>query len=131
MPWDIDFSKVLKLPIITNTIYGSPEPDFVGFLAPGAIINVIFVLSMSLAAVMIVGEKREGLLERTFVAGADTVGIILAQISVKMVLILIQTIATLVLTYYLFGINIEGSNFLAGVLIFSQGFCGMSFGKNM
>ncbi|CAF1177903.1 unnamed protein product, partial [Didymodactylos carnosus] len=55
--------------IIEKPIYGDLTPRFLNFAAPGMMISIIFFLAIGLTALIFVVEKKEGLLERSWIAG--------------------------------------------------------------
>lgn len=120
--------SLLDSPIIKHAIYGDIDPQFINFMAPGIMITIIFILTIGLTALMFVIEKKEGLLERTSVAGINTFELILSHISVKLIVMFFQTAVLLIIANLVFNVNMVGSIFLAGLLLLLQGFCGMSFG---
>ncbi|CAF4035754.1 unnamed protein product, partial [Rotaria sordida] len=114
--------------IIENPVYGSLAPKFVNFAAPGMMISIIFFLAIGLTGLLFVVEKKEGLLERTWITGVTTIELMFAHIIVKFFIQIIQVILLLTFTHYIFNIEIKGSIFLAAGIIFLQGICGMSYG---
>lgn len=120
---------LFETPIVRTAVYGEIDPQFIDFMAPGIMVTIIFVLSIGLTALIFVIEKKEGLLERTAVANVNTLELITAHITMKLIIMIFQTVVLLVIATVLFGVNMKGSIYLAGFLIILQGFCGMSFGK--
>jgi ABC-type transport system involved in cytochrome c biogenesis permease component len=120
--------SLLDSPIIKHAIYGDIDPQFINFMAPGIMITIIFILTIGLTALMFVIEKKEGILERTSLAGINTFELILSHISVKLIVMFFQTAVLLIIANLVFNVNMVGSIFLAGLLLLLQGFCGMSFG---
>ncbi|CAF3240969.1 unnamed protein product [Rotaria sp. Silwood2] len=114
--------------IIENPLYGSLVPKFLNFAAPGMMISIIFFVAIGLTALIFVVEKKEGLLERSWIAGVTTVEIMLAHIIVKFFIQFIQITLLLIFADYIFKVEIKGSIFLAAAIIFIQGICGMSYG---
>ncbi|CAF0811762.1 unnamed protein product [Rotaria sordida] len=114
--------------IIENPVYGSIVPRFLNFAAPGMMISIIFFLAIGLTALMFVVEKKEGLLERSWVAGVTTIEVMLAHIIIKFFIQFIQIMLLLTFADFIFKVEIKGSIFLAMTLIFIQGICGMSYG---
>lgn len=128
LPYSVSPS-LLESPIVKHAVYGDIEPQFINFMAPGIMITIIFILTIGLTALMFVIEKREGLLERTTVAGINTFELILSHVSVKLIVMVFQTAVLLVISNFVFNVKMIGSIFTAGFLLLLQGFCGMSFGK--
>ncbi|CAF3243491.1 unnamed protein product, partial [Rotaria sp. Silwood2] len=114
--------------IIENPIYGGKVQRFLNFAAPGMMISIIFFLAIGLTALIFVVEKKEGLLERSWIAGVTTVEVMLAHIIVKFFIQFIQIILMVVFADVIFQVTIQGPVLLAMALIFIQGICGMSYG---
>jgi ABC-type transport system involved in cytochrome c biogenesis permease component len=114
--------------IIEKPIYGSQIQRFLNFAAPGMMISIIFFLAIGLTALIFVVEKKEGLLERSWIAGVTTVEVMLAHIIVKFFIQFIQIILMVVFADVIFEVEIQGPVILAMALIFIQGLCGMSYG---
>ncbi|CAF5063957.1 unnamed protein product [Rotaria sp. Silwood1] len=114
--------------IIENPVYGSLTPKFINFAAPGMVVSIIFFLATGLTGLIFVVEKKQGLLERSWIAGVTTIEVMFAHIIVKFFIRIIQIILLLTFTDYIFKIEIKGSIFLAAGIIFLQGICGMSYG---
>ncbi|CAF1454547.1 unnamed protein product [Rotaria sordida] len=116
-------------PVILETpLYGNLVPQFLNFAAPGMMISIIFFLAVGLTALIFVVEKKEGLLERSWIAGVTTIEVMFAHIVVKFFIQAIQIILLLVFADVIFKVEIKGSIFLAATLIFLEGLCGMSYG---
>ncbi|KAL1442205.1 hypothetical protein MTO96_046509 [Rhipicephalus appendiculatus] len=59
-----------QLPVVIKApIYGVDKPSFTEFMAPGIIISITYIMAVGLTAISIVSEQKEGLLERSWVAG--------------------------------------------------------------
>lgn len=50
-------------------VYGDREPTFTEFMAPGVLLSIAFLAAVALTALAFVMERKEGLLERTLIAG--------------------------------------------------------------
>ncbi|CAF4884462.1 unnamed protein product, partial [Rotaria sp. Silwood1] len=99
--------------IIENPVYGSLTPKFINFAAPGMVVSIIFFLATGLTGLIFVVEKKQGLLERSWIAGVTTIEVMFAHIIVKFFIRIIQIILLLTFTDYIFKIEIKGSIFLA------------------
>ena len=88
--------------IIENPIYGAKVQNFLNFAAPGMMISIIFFLAIGLTALIFVVEKKEGLLERSWIAGVTTVEVMLAHIIVKFFIQFIQIILMIVFADVIF-----------------------------
>nr|CAD7432192.1 unnamed protein product [Timema monikensis] len=61
--------KLADIPIqFENPIYGSNEPSFTDFVAPGVILTIVFFLAVALTSSALIIERTEGLLDRSWVA---------------------------------------------------------------
>ncbi|XP_074593668.1 ABC transporter G family member 20-like [Brevipalpus obovatus] len=109
-------------------IYGELEPSYRDFMAPGLILGVSHILAVGLTALCFVMDRKEGLLERTFVAGVHAYQILFAHIIIQFTIILIQTILLLLTIFVLFQITLKGSIIAVTILTLLQGIAGMSFG---
>jgi hypothetical protein len=54
---------------LEKPIYGDKSPTFTEFMAPGVILSIAFLAAVALTALAFVMERKEGLLERSLVAG--------------------------------------------------------------
>jgi ABC-type multidrug transport system permease subunit len=97
-------------------------------MAPGIMITIIFTITIGLTGLMFVIEKKEGLLDRSWVAGVHTIEIMAAHITAKLVIMTVQIIFLLAISIFVFNIKIEGPVLLGALLLLLQGFCGMSYG---
>ena len=81
-------------------------------MSPGIMITVIFTTTIGLTALMFVMEKKEGLHERSFVAGVSTVEIMCGHISVKLLIMIVQIFLMMIITIYAFDVSFkkEGKN---------------------
>lgn len=52
-----------------DPIYGSSDPSFTDFVAPGVILTIVFFLAVALTSSALIIERMEGLLDRSWVAG--------------------------------------------------------------
>jgi hypothetical protein len=59
-------------------------------------ISIIFFLAIGLTALIFVGEKKEGLLERSWIAGVTTIEVMISHVIVKFFIQVIQIILMIV-----------------------------------
>ncbi|XP_072363224.1 ABC transporter G family member 23 [Scyliorhinus torazame] len=123
------FAYLSSLPIkIEEPIYGNKHLDFTMFITPGIILSIAFFLAVGLTALSFVIERREGLLDRCWIAGVSSLEIILAHAVFHLLTMTIQTALLLIFTFLVFKIPNEGNLFLIVILILMQGITGMSLG---
>ncbi|KAJ8360065.1 hypothetical protein SKAU_G00165900 [Synaphobranchus kaupii] len=122
-------SYLVSLPIkFEEPIYGSNSTDFSTFVTPGAILSITFYLAVGLTALSFVLERKEGLLDRCWVAGVSSLETMFAHLFSQLFVISVQIILLLLFTLLVFKIPNEGSLFLVILLIVLQGVAGISFG---
>ncbi|OXA50402.1 ABC transporter G family member 23 [Folsomia candida] len=80
------------------------------------------------AAGMLVGDKKQGTLERARVAGTQTWEIMLSYFATEGIVLCMQTLASFLILIFIFKITIVGSSYLAVLLILLNGFAGISLG---
>ncbi len=71
-------------------------------MVPGIMIAIMFSISIGTTGLMFVLEKKDGLLERSWVAGMTTVEIMVAHILAKLLVIFIQISILLIMASYAF-----------------------------
>nr|QUF59474.1 ATP-binding cassette transporter Abch-like1 [Brachionus angularis] len=122
-------SSLLQSPVtIQNPLYGEKEPQFIDFMAPGIMATIIFTLTIGLTGLMFVIEKKEGLLDRSWVAGVNSIEILSAHIASKLIIMTVQIALLLVISIFVFEVNMKGPFIISAMLLLLQGFCGMSYG---
>jgi ABC-type multidrug transport system permease subunit len=109
-------------------IYGEENPQFINYMAPGIMVVIIFTITIGLTGLMFVIEKKEGLLDRSWVAGVHTIEIMMAHITAKLAIMAVQITLLLLISNLVFGIIIKGPIIMAALLLLLQGFTGMSYG---
>ncbi|XP_071372141.1 ABC transporter G family member 23 [Centroberyx affinis] len=122
-------SYLVAMPIkFEEPIYGSQNTDFTTFVTPGAVLSITFYLAVGLTALSFVLERKEGLLDRCWVAGVSSLETMLAHLFSQLFVISIQIILLLIFILLVFKIPNEGSLTLVIALIVLQGVTGISFG---
>ncbi|XP_043992361.1 ABC transporter G family member 23 isoform X3 [Gambusia affinis] len=117
------------LPIkFEEPIYGSLDMDFTTYVTPGAVLSISFYLAVGLTALSFVLERKEGLLDRCWVAGVSSMEMMLAHLFSQLFVISVQIILMLLFILLVFKMPNEGSLFLVICLIVLQGITGISFG---
>ncbi|XP_033125367.1 ABC transporter G family member 20-like [Anneissia japonica] len=121
--------EIAQLPLqFGSPIYGTQDSDFTDFMAPGVILSIIFFLAVALTSLTFVMDRKEGLLERTWVAGASATEVMVAHVAVQFVIMSVQTTVVLIFILLVFDVPNEGSLFLVILLTLLQGLIGMAFG---
>ncbi|KAJ7987453.1 hypothetical protein DPEC_G00326640 [Dallia pectoralis] len=122
-------SYMVSFPVkFEEPIYGSLNSDFTTFVTPGAVLSITFYLAVGLTALSFVIERKEGLMDRCWVAGVSSLETILAHLISQLFVISVQVVLLLILMLVVFKIPNEGSLVLVVALIVLQGVTGISFG---
>ncbi|XP_068207094.1 ABC transporter G family member 20-like [Palaemon carinicauda] len=123
-----DFHK-LAIPLeVHESVYGSGSSTFTEFMAPGVILSITYFMAVGLTALSFVIERKEGLLDRSWVAGVQTSEVMLAFLATQMVVMLVQIALILVFMFLVFEIPCQGNIIWVILLSILQGLCGMTFG---
>ena len=109
-------------------IYGTKDPLFNEFLLPGIMVTGIFLSATALTGLAIIEERGKGLLERSLVAGATMLEILVATICVHFLVSIIQIVICVVTAYIVFQFQNDGSYLLIVILLLFQSITGMSLG---
>jgi ABC-type multidrug transport system permease subunit len=121
--------NAFSLPIIVEqTIYGSIDPIYTEYLLPGILLGTFHNLPMILAAFVLITERRDGHLERSFVAGVKPIEILIAQTMMLFVDVVLQTGLSMFVAFFIFKVHLNGSFLAVYALCALQGLQGMAFG---
>ncbi len=111
-----------------DPIYGPDQPSFTDFMAPGIIILIVFFLALALTGEMFITEKRDGLLDRSWIAGVLPSEVLAAHVVTQFLIIVGQTAITLAFILLVFKVPCKGPvGWLVGLALL-QGAAGMSYG---
>ncbi|ALC47216.1 CG9990 [Drosophila busckii] len=121
--------KLGDVPIqFRDPIYGTMNPSFTDFVAPGVILTIVFFLAVALTSSALIIERTEGLLDRSWVAGVSPGEILFSHVITQFVVMCGQTTLVLIFMLVVFGVTNNGDLFWVIVLTLLQGMCGMCFG---
>ncbi|KAF2903928.1 hypothetical protein ILUMI_02243 [Ignelater luminosus] len=121
--------KLADIPIaFKEPIYGTKEPSFTDFVAPGVILTIVFFLAVALTSSALIIERMEGLLDRSWVAGVTPAEILFSHVVTQFVVMCGQTTLVLIFMILVFGVECKGDIGWVVVLTILQGLCGMCFG---
>ena len=98
-------------------------------MAPGVVVSICYIMATGLTALAFIIERRDGLFERSLVAGVDTLQILIAHALVQIFVMVIQIILVLFFTFLVFDIPSRGPFAWVISLLLLQGATGMAFGK--
>lgn len=121
--------KLADVPIqFLNPIYGSNDPSFTDFVAPGVILTIVFFLAVALTSSALIIERMEGLLDRSWVAGVSPGEILFSHVVTQFVVMCGQTALVLIFMILVFGVQCNGDIGWVILITILQGLCGMCFG---
>ncbi|CAG2175709.1 unnamed protein product [Oppiella nova] len=109
-------------------VYGSIDPNFRDFMAPGIIISVIYFMAVGLTALTLVVERKEGLMERSLVAGLKMHEILASQVLLQFFIVVLQATLLMIFTFLVFQVPNQGNIVYIILIVLLQGLGGMCFG---
>ncbi|XP_034944176.1 ABC transporter G family member 20 isoform X2 [Chelonus insularis] len=122
-------TKLADVPIqFLDPIYGTNDPSFTDFVAPGVILTIVFFLAVALTSSALIIERMEGLLDRSWVAGVSPGEILFSHVVTQFVVMCGQTALVLIFMILVFGVECNGDIGWVILLTILQGLCGMCFG---
>lgn len=69
-------------------------------------VTVMFTLSIGLTSLMFVIEKKEGLLDRSLVAGVSTIEIMSAHVTAKLLIMIVQIGLLIIIANFVFQVTL-------------------------
>ncbi|XP_053995449.1 ABC transporter G family member 20 isoform X1 [Hylaeus anthracinus] len=122
-------TKLADVPIqFKDPVYGTNEPSFTDFVAPGVILTIVFFLAVALTSSVLIIERMEGLLDRSWVAGVSPGEVLFSHVITQFVVMCGQTALVLIFMILVFSVECKGEIGWVIVLTILQGLCGMCFG---
>ncbi|XP_032784335.2 ABC transporter G family member 20 [Daphnia magna] len=117
------------IPIVfEDPMYGKKDTPYTEFMAAGLIISIIYFMGVSLTAGVFVSERKQGLLDRSLVAGVQMVEILTGYLVNQFTVMIGQTALVFLIMLLVFDTPCHGNLALAVLVTFLQGFVGMCFG---
>lgn len=127
-----DFNQnplLAQLPLKLGTpIYGHEKPDFTEFMAPGMILGITYIMAVGLSSMSIIIEKKEGLLDRSWIAGVRAWEVMFSILFTLFIVMLFQVALVLLCTFLAFNISCLGSLVWVVIAVILVGLEGMSYG---
>lgn len=121
--------KMGEIPIRFNdAIYGDNDYTYTIFMTPGMSLTVIYFLAAMMTSTIIINDRLEGVWDRTLVAGATTMEVLTAHVTLQSLMIAIQAFQMIVLNYAIFQTDYKGSIVDIFGLLVTQGWAGMCYG---
>lgn len=111
-------------------IYGEiANQGYLEYMAPGVVVSISYIMATGLTALAFILERRDGLFERSLVAGVDTFQILIAHAMTQIIVMVVQILLVLVFTFLVFDIPSRGPFIWVILLLLLQGCTGMAFGE--
>ncbi|XP_073975814.1 ABC transporter G family member 23-like [Rhodnius prolixus] len=121
--------EAATVPIMYHeAVYGTNNPSFTNFAVPAVIQLSEFYLPMLFTVGALLMEKREGLLERSFISGMTLLEIMVGHAIVNLVIMSLQTLFMWIVLFIIFDNVFKGSLVLAIALLYFVGLSGMCYG---
>ena len=92
--------------------------------------RIVYFIAVALTAAVFINERKQGLLDRSLVAGVTTTEIMIAHLVNQFTVLMGQTALVFVFMILVFQIPCIGSLTLAIFITLLQGMCGMSYGMS-
>ena len=100
--------NITSLPIQFETpVYGSNDPTFTEFMAPGVILSITYFMAVGLTSISFIIERKEGLLDRSWIAGVTSLEVMLAHVVAQFVVMVVQVSFVLVFMLLVFQVRRE------------------------
>lgn len=114
--------------VVDKVIHGTLNPSVTEFFTPGIIVLVAYYGTTALTALSLVLERKDGLLERSVVAGVTSQEYLLSHILTHVIVLIIQQILMITYCISIYQITFKGALIDVILLAFCQGIGGMMFG---
>ena len=82
--------------VVGEPVYGQQKANFTNFMAPGVIIVIVFFLALSLTGELFITEKKDGLMDRSWISGVLASEVLIAHSLTQFAVIVVQSATTLV-----------------------------------
>ncbi|XP_065916708.1 ABC transporter G family member 20-like [Dysidea avara] len=113
---------------LTRFVYGNSDFTFKDFFAPGAAVTVIFGSAMMVSATSLIQERREGILDRTYVAGVTVIELIFSELLLYSIISIVQVVVVVAIVYGVFDIEQHGNIALASFIYWLISLSGLTVG---
>ncbi|CAG2164461.1 unnamed protein product, partial [Oppiella nova] len=109
-------------------VYGSQNPSFNSFVAPGALLVVAYFGTTTVTSHLLIKERTDGLVDRNLVAGVKPLEFVFSHVILQLFILSLQVGLKLILVFIVYTIPTNGSIISASAITFLQGLCGLMFG---
>ncbi|GIY27979.1 ABC transporter G family member 20 [Caerostris extrusa] len=114
--------------LLEEPIYGEIDPNFTEFMAPGMILGITYIMAVGLSSMSVIIEKKEGLLDRSWIAGVRSWEVMFSILFTLFIVMLVQVALVLVFTFQAFSIPYRGPLVWVIISVLLVGLEGMAYG---
>ncbi|CAG2107472.1 unnamed protein product, partial [Medioppia subpectinata] len=119
----------IKVPMVfEQPVYGHRDESMRDYVLPGCYILLAFFATSAVTSHLIMDERRDGLIERSLVAGVTAFEFLLSHALTQFLILMMQISFMLLMPHLLFHRPLNCSLSAVIALALSQGFCGITFG---
>lgn len=90
--------------------------------------RMLFFMGAMMTSQIIITDRKDGIWDRSVVAGITSLEIILTHFILQTAVMLVQTTEVILLIFVIYGYTYQGSVILIFIISFLSGICGMVYG---
>jgi ABC-type multidrug transport system permease subunit len=76
--------------VFEDPVYGTNRASFTEFMAPGVILSITYFMAVGLTALSFIIERKEGLLDRSWIAGVTATEVMFAHVVAQFAVLVVQ-----------------------------------------
>lgn len=119
----------LSLPFdIVDYVYGNDHPSFTSAIISGIMLVIVIMPPLLWTMFDLIGDKNEGLLDRSLVIGVQGIEVIVAVVVTQLILLALFVFLMLTTIFWVFSMPFLGSFIHILLLVYLQGMVGIAFG---
>ncbi|XP_076266304.1 ABC transporter G family member 23-like isoform X2 [Rhynchophorus ferrugineus] len=117
-----------NMPIRKHFIFGNEDEPYTIYMIPGTIITMLFFMGATMTSQIIITDRKEGVWDRSIVAGVTSLEITLTHFLIQAAVVLVQTMEILILIFGVYRYSFIGNPVLIIFIAYCAGICGMAYG---
>ena len=119
----------IEIPLsFENPIHGIRTESLRNFILPSAFLILFFYAITTISSNLILEDQKDGLFDRSIVAGISALDYIVSHIVLQFIIIFLQALFMISILNYVSSKTISKALITIMTLMISQGFCGVAFG---
>ncbi|XP_065914567.1 ABC transporter G family member 20-like [Dysidea avara] len=116
--FQLTYEQVARPPVLlTREVFGSTSWEYSDFIGSSSLTAIVFFNSIAMTAMAFVVERKEGLFERAYSAGASVTDFVFAFSLHASIILVLQVVVLMLVVFAAFGIEMEGNIFLYGLIV--------------